>query len=106
MKMKNDSTHVAESPEEMVEHVSRLMGEAEALLVGPVADRAGEKMAQLRERLRDLQSRASSAYGDAREKVVEGAKRTDETIRSHPYESLAIALGVGVLLGALLRRNR
>jgi len=29
----------------------------------------------------------------------------DSAIRAHPYESLAIALGVGVLLGALLRRN-
>jgi ElaB/YqjD/DUF883 family membrane-anchored ribosome-binding protein len=106
MKMKHDSAHAAGSPDDMVEQVTRLMGEAEALLVGPVADRAGEKMAQLRERFRDLQSRAGEVYGDTREKVVASAKKTDETIRSHPYESLAIALGVGVLLGALLRRNR
>lgn len=105
--MKNDSARVADhNPEEMVEQISNLMSEAEALLVGPVSDRASEKMSQLRSRLQDLQERASSAYGDAREKVVAGAKKTDETIRSHPYESLAIALGVGVLLGALLRRNR
>jgi ElaB/YqjD/DUF883 family membrane-anchored ribosome-binding protein len=44
-------------------------------------------------------------YGTAKEKVVAGARRTDETIRSHPYESLAVALGVGVLVGALIRRR-
>jgi ElaB/YqjD/DUF883 family membrane-anchored ribosome-binding protein len=104
--MKNDSSHATESPEQMVEHISRLMAEAEALLVGPVADRAGDKFHQLRARFDNLQARASDVYGDAREKVVAGAKKTDETIRSHPYESLAIALGVGVLLGALLRRSR
>lgn len=104
--MKNDSTHTAETPEQMVAHISRLMAEAEALLVGPVSDHASEKYSQLRERFEHLQARASDVYGDAREKVVAGAKKTDETIRSHPYESLAIALGVGVLIGALLRRSR
>ena len=51
-------------------------------------------------------SRPAVAHDDRGErKVVAGARATDETIRAHPYESLAIALGVGVLLGALIRRN-
>ena len=32
--------------------------------------------------------------------------KTDATIRACPYESLAITLGVGVLVGALLGRRR
>ncbi len=103
--MKNDSGTTTESPEEIVEHIGRLMAEAEAMMVGPVAERAGEKLNNLRARFEDLQSKASAVYGDARQKVVAGAKVTDETIRSHPYESLAVALGVGVLLGALIRRG-
>ncbi|HVU33423.1 MAG TPA: hypothetical protein VHE61_08305 [Opitutaceae bacterium] len=35
----------------------------------------------------------------------QAAKRVDDTIREHPYESIGIALGVGILLGALLRRK-
>jgi ElaB/YqjD/DUF883 family membrane-anchored ribosome-binding protein len=31
----------------------------------------------------------------------EAAKSTDAAIRSHPYESIAVAFGVGVLIGAL-----
>ncbi len=103
--MKNDSGVTTESPEEIVEHISRLMAEAEAMMVGPVAERAGEKFNNLRARFEDLQAKASNVYGDARRKVIAGAKVTDDTIRSHPYESLAIALGVGVLLGALIRRG-
>lgn len=104
--MKNDSgTITNETPEQIVEHISQLMAEAEALLTGPVAERAGEKVNDLRARFGDLQAKASSVYTDARKKVVAGAKQTDETIRSHPYESLAIALGVGVLLGALIGRR-
>jgi len=103
--MKNDSASKSETPEEVAEHISRLMAEAEAMLVGPVADRASDKFGELRARFENLQSKAVDVYGDARRKVVAGARATDETIRSHPYESLAIALGVGVLLGALIRRR-
>jgi ElaB/YqjD/DUF883 family membrane-anchored ribosome-binding protein len=104
--MKNDSgATAAESPEQIVEHISRLMAEAEAMLEGPVAERAGDKIQDLRSRFNQLQSKASLAYTDARQRVVAGAKATDQTIRAHPYESLAIALGVGVLLGALIGRR-
>ena len=103
--MKNDSVSKAETPEEVAEHISRLMDEAEAMLVGPVSDRVADKFSDLRARLEQLQTKAIDAYGDARKKVVAGARVTDETIRRHPYESLAIALGIGVLLGALIRRS-
>src|SRR5687768_790640 len=103
--MKNESASKAETPEEVAEHISRLMDEAEAMLVGPVSDRVADKFSDLRARLEHLQAKAMGAYGDARQKVVASARATDETIRSHPYESLAVALGVGVLLGALIRRS-
>ncbi|HWA84585.1 MAG TPA: hypothetical protein VG710_00055 [Opitutus sp.] len=104
--MKNASETKNETPEEIVEHINRLMSEAESLLVGPVSERVGEKWGEIRSRFDTLQSKATSLYGDARKKVVAGARATDDTIRTHPYESLAIALGVGVLLGALVRRGR
>lgn len=103
--MKNESTSKAETPEEIAEHISRLMAEAEAMLVGPVSDRVADRFSDLRAQFEHLQAKAADAYGDARKKVVAGAQATDQTIRSHPYESLAIALGVGVLLGALIRRS-
>jgi ElaB/YqjD/DUF883 family membrane-anchored ribosome-binding protein len=107
--MKNASsselTGETHTPEEIVEQISRLMSEAEALLVGPIADRSGEKMNDLRSRFSALQERAGDLYGSARRKVIAGARAADTTIRSHPYESLAVALGVGVLLGALIRRS-
>jgi len=94
-----------ETPEEIVEHISRLMNEAEALLVGPVATQAGERGSELRSRLAALQSRAAEFYSGAKKKVTAGARVADDTIRSHPYESIAVALGVGLLCGALWRRN-
>jgi ElaB/YqjD/DUF883 family membrane-anchored ribosome-binding protein len=81
------------------------MAEAEAMITGPVTEQAGGRLAEIRNRLESARERLTDVYGQARKKVVAGAKYTDETIRTHPYQSLAIALGIGVLLGALIRRS-
>lgn len=103
--MKNNSTAKADTPDQIVDQISRLMSEAESLMTGPAANQAGEKFNELRARFEQLQSRAGDVYADARKRVAAGAKVTDEAIRSHPYESLAVALGVGVLLGAVIGRR-
>jgi ElaB/YqjD/DUF883 family membrane-anchored ribosome-binding protein len=45
----------------------------------------------------------------AEEKTVERAKAADKAIRNHPYQSLgvtfAVALGVGLGIGYLIRRK-
>ncbi len=104
MKNRHD-TSTAETPEQLIEHISRLMAEAEAMIAGPVAEQSPSKLADIRARLESARERMNDVYESARHNVVAGAKYTDETIRQHPYQSLAIALGVGVLLGALIRRN-
>ena len=53
-------------------------------------------------------SRAAAAkevWDKSKESVKETAKKTDEAIRSHPYESLGIAFGVGILIGVLIGRR-
>jgi len=95
----------AESPEQIVEHLRALIAEAEKTIGAELTEGAEEKLGSLRDRFSDAKEKAEHCLSVAREKVVHGAKQADTAIRSHPYESLAIALGVGVLLGALLRRN-
>ena len=104
MKNRHD-TSSAETPEQLIEHISRLMAEAEAMIAGPVTDRAGGKLSDIKTRLESARERLTDAYGRARVGVTAGAKYTDDTIRLHPYESLAVALGIGVLIGAVIRRG-
>jgi ElaB/YqjD/DUF883 family membrane-anchored ribosome-binding protein len=104
--MKNRSdAGTAETPEQLIEHISRLMAEAEAMIAGPVTEQAGGRMAEIKQRLESARVQLTDAYGKARNGVVAGAKYTDDTIRAYPYQSLAVALGIGVLLGALIRRG-
>lgn len=48
---------------------------------------------------------ARDAYQVAQSKAVEGAKATDQAIRSNPYAALGIAFGVGAVLGFLIKRK-
>jgi ElaB/YqjD/DUF883 family membrane-anchored ribosome-binding protein len=103
MKNRHD-TATAETPEQIIEHISRLMAEAEAMLAGPVADQVSGKISDLKDRLSDARDKMGDMYSQARKKVIAGAQYTDETIREYPYYSIGVALGVGVLLGVLVGR--
>lgn len=46
-----------------------------------------------------------SAKANIQEKTAASARATDRTIRQHPYESIGIAFGVGVLIGVLINRR-
>ena len=41
----------------------------------------------------------------AEEKAVERAKAADKVIRTYPYQTIGIALGLGLLIGYLARRK-
>lgn len=58
-------------------------------------DRLAAAVARAKETCEDLQEQG---YASARSAV----KRADATVRAHPYESIAIALGVGLLVGVVL----
>jgi ElaB/YqjD/DUF883 family membrane-anchored ribosome-binding protein len=103
MKNRHDSG-TAETPEQIIEHISRLMAEAEAMLAGPVAEQATTKLADLKDRLTDARDKMGDMYTRARKSVIAGAKYTDQTIRDNPYYSVGVALAVGVAAGVILGR--
>ena len=105
MKQRNGS--VAQKPEELLNDLRSLVGEAEKLIGESAGEQSEELLTSLRERFAAAQERFSEVYDGARKKVIAGAKYTDETIRENPYQSLAVALGIGVLVGVLVgRRSR
>ncbi len=103
--MKNRTTSATDPTDTVIENLRTLIGEAEKILQDGAKEMEGDALAELRSRLESARVRAEALYEDTRKKVVAGAQQADEKIRAHPYESLAIAMGVGVLLGALIRRS-
>jgi len=101
----NTRRTAVETPEQVIDHLRSLIAEAEKTIGSNFSEDAAESLSSLRERLGDIKEKVNDGVIFAREKIVAGAKQADSVIRTHPYETLAIALGVGVLLGVFLRRN-
>lgn len=103
--MKNRNASESATPADLLNDLRTLVVEAEQMLESSVTEHTGEAIATLRARYEAAQERLGVLYAGARKNVIAGAKCTDEAIRSHPYQSIAIAAGVGLLVGALLGRR-
>jgi ElaB/YqjD/DUF883 family membrane-anchored ribosome-binding protein len=84
--------------------LSTLAEDARALMAA-TADVAGDKVNEARKRLGDALESGKQLYGNVREKAAQGAKAADKTVRENPYQAIAIALGVGALIGYLAARR-
>jgi ElaB/YqjD/DUF883 family membrane-anchored ribosome-binding protein len=102
--MKN-TKDVAHSPKELLDELKALVGEAQSMITGSLSEHSAEALASLRERFSDAQERFGEFYSGAKKQVVAGARCTDTAIRENPYQSIAITLGVGVLVGLLVGRR-
>ena len=89
----------------------RLAGDLKAVvrdaeeLMKATAGQAGEKISEVRKRLATALESAKATCQRVEEKTIAVAKATDRTIREHPYESIGIAFGLGLLVGVLVARK-
>jgi ElaB/YqjD/DUF883 family membrane-anchored ribosome-binding protein len=67
---------------------------------------------ELNDRTKEARLRLKATLNSAKEscevlegKAVNGAKAADRAIRTNPYPTLGIALGLGVVLGILISRR-
>ena len=81
------------------------LAEDASALMAATADVAGEKVSEARKRLAVALERAKDMAGRVRDKAVESAKAADEAVHEHPYQAIAIGVGVGALVGYLLARR-
>jgi ElaB/YqjD/DUF883 family membrane-anchored ribosome-binding protein len=102
MKSNKDTAH---TPKELLHDLQALVVEAETMLGDSVTEHSSEAVDNLHARFTAAQERLAELYDGAKKRVVAGAKCTDESIRANPYQSLAIAAGVGLLVGVLVGRR-
>jgi ElaB/YqjD/DUF883 family membrane-anchored ribosome-binding protein len=75
-------------------------------LMAATADVAGEKVVEARKRLGAALERGREIYVRVREPAVEGARAADEAVHEHPYQAIALGVGLGALIGFLIIRRR
>ncbi len=84
--------------------VGRLADDARALMTA-TAGVAGEKVGVARRRVAAALERGRETYGRVRERAREGTKAADEALHEHPYQAMAVGVGVGALIGYLVARR-
>lgn len=102
--MKNTKV-AAHSAKELLDELQSLVAEAETMMAGSISENSAEALKNLRARFSAARERFTEYYDIARDKVAAGARCTDVAIRENPYQSMAIAAGVGVLAGLLVGRG-
>ncbi len=78
-----------------------LVRDAEELVRVTGTQLAGKSKVELNTAL----ERLKTGCRKVEQKAVVGARHTDRAIRRHPYQSIGLAFGVGLLVGALLNRE-
>jgi ElaB/YqjD/DUF883 family membrane-anchored ribosome-binding protein len=102
--MKNNQT-AAQTPKDLLNDLHALVADAEKMMGESLSEHTADAVGALRTRFDAAQERMADIYAVAKKRVVAGAKYTDETIRENPYQSIAVAVGVGLLVGVLLGRR-
>jgi ElaB/YqjD/DUF883 family membrane-anchored ribosome-binding protein len=103
--MKNKIESTPNTPQDLLDELKTLVSEAEKMMGDSLTEHSEDAINALRARFDATQERLGELCANARKKVVAGARYTDETIRANPYQSLAIAAGVGLLVGVLVGRR-
>jgi len=95
---------IHEANQRLAGDLKLVMRDAEDLLKA-TAGEAGEKVKEVRNRLASAMESARETCEKLQDKTVQTARATDHVIREHPYESIGIAFGVGLLIGVLVSRR-
>ncbi len=100
----NEASAFTVSREKLAQDLRILVRDTEELLKA-TAGEVGEKATAARARLTAALDNAKSTCRDLEEKAIEKAKVADKVIREHPYQSIGVAFGVGLLIGVLINRK-
>lgn len=103
----DESAQIETNPqvEAIIANITQLMDEAEQMLRDSTSHHAEAQIELLRTRCEDLRTHFTRFCETAGRVITDGARKTDRAIRTHPYQSAAIALGIGTLLGVMVGRR-
>jgi ElaB/YqjD/DUF883 family membrane-anchored ribosome-binding protein len=95
---------IEQSTERLLQDLKAVVRDGEELLRAGAQD-LNERGMAARERLAAALEIAKETRRKLETRAVAGAKATDRLVREHPYESVGIALGLGLFIGVLLNRR-
>ena len=102
--METISSGTQRGSEKVAKDLKNAANHGEELLQSTAAD-LEEAAKEGHAKLTEAVEAAKGAYLKLQDKIVESAKTTDRVVREHPYPSIGVVFGVGLLIGLLCRRR-
>ena len=103
-----EHAHSTLARQRVMADLKSLVRDSEDLLKATAGD-VSEKAKEVRARISSALERAKETCEQLQEQTADSAraaaKKADMVIRTHPYESIGVALGVGLLIGVLATRK-
>ena len=93
-----------DSTQKLLQDLRQVVHDGEEVLRAGAGE-LGEKSVAARAKLSAALDSAKETARKLQEKTIAGAKATDKVIREHPYQSIGIAFGLGLLIGVLVNRK-
>ena len=94
--------------EELLEEFQALVRDTEILLQHS-ASLVGDQAEELRAQIRDSLGRARTTLKNTEETVVQRGRAavgaTEDYVQTHPWQTIGIAAGIGILIGMLISRR-
>lgn len=94
--------------QQLITDIGSVLADAETLL-REAAQATGDRAVELRRRAEDAISGVVKKLGQVEQRVVSSAKdaavATDDWVHKHPWRSVGIAAGVGLIVGLLINRR-
>ncbi|WP_225721756.1 DUF883 family protein [Candidatus Vallotiella sp. (ex Adelges kitamiensis)] len=94
--------------ENLMSDIKTVLSDAEDLLK-QAASTTGERATELREkalmRLRQAKEKAGDVQVVVVKKGKKAARATDDYVHDHPWTSISVAAGLGILIGLLINRK-
>ncbi len=101
--------NLVESKDQVVRDFKALLSEGEALFKS-AAGSGDQALAAARDKFKEQLDIAKARYSDLEAATVKQAKRaataTDDYVHGNPWTSIAVAGGVGLLVGVLIMNRR
>lgn len=102
--IQSDLYSVREDVAKLADHVTELLGDKSEDVVDDVRARVARLRESIDEAISEAGAGSRAAMRDAREGLRDVGETLEDTLRERPFTMLALAVGLGVVLGTTLRR--
>lgn len=92
------------SNDDLLKQLRTMVKNAEKM-VGDAAESGENGWEHIRDSAKEVYDHLCDNFSHVKESIQEKAEQTDQKIKEHPYSALAVAAGVGILVGLLLRKH-